>query len=53
MRALCECGWGGFSVIEQAPDDRPNANPERILRRELGSQIGGALDKLRPRAHGF
>src|SRR6266851_8536971 len=39
-----------FSVIEQAADDRPNANPEKdLLRRELGSQIGRALDKLTPR----
>jgi RNA polymerase sigma-70 factor (ECF subfamily) len=39
-----------FSVIEQTADDRPNANPERdLLRRELGSQIGRALDKLTPR----
>src|SRR5882724_9054547 len=40
----------GYSVIEQTADDRPNANPERdLLRRELGSQIGRALDKLTPR----
>lgn len=39
-----------FSVIEQTADDRPNANPERdLLRRELGSQIGRALEKLTPR----
>jgi RNA polymerase sigma-70 factor, ECF subfamily len=39
-----------FSVIEQTADDRPNANPERdLLRRELGSQIGRALDQLTPR----
>ena len=39
-----------YSVIEQTADDRPNANPERdLLRRELGSQIGRALDKLTPR----
>ena len=39
-----------FSIIEQAADDRPNANPERdLLRRELGSQIGRALEKLTPR----
>ncbi len=39
-----------FSVIEHTADDRANANPERdLLRRELGSQIGRALDKLTPR----
>src|SRR4029077_14158089 len=39
-----------FRVIEQAADDRPNANPERdLLRRGPGSQIGRALDKLTPR----
>lgn len=39
-----------FSVIDQHADDRSGANPERdLMRRELGTTIGTALEKLTPR----
>lgn len=39
-----------FSVLDQVPDGRAGANPERdLMRRELGSRINKALEKLTPR----
>jgi RNA polymerase sigma-70 factor (ECF subfamily) len=39
-----------FNLIEQHSDERAGANPERdLMRRELGSSIAGALEKLTPR----
>jgi RNA polymerase sigma-70 factor (ECF subfamily) len=39
-----------FDVLEQVPDARSGADPERdLLRRELGGQISRALQKLTPR----
>jgi len=39
-----------YNVIEQTPDARPSANPERdLMRRELGAQISKSLQKLTPR----
>lgn len=39
-----------YDLIEQTPDTRAGANPERdLMRRELGTRIGHALEKLSPR----
>lgn len=39
-----------FDVLDQVPDGRAGANPERdLMRRELGSRINKALEKLTPR----
>ncbi|HET7205296.1 MAG TPA: sigma-70 family RNA polymerase sigma factor [Terriglobales bacterium] len=39
-----------FDVLNQVPDGRAGANPERdLMRRELGSRISTALEKLTPR----
>ena len=39
-----------YDVIEQVPDDRSGADPERdLMRRELGGHINRALGKLSPR----
>jgi RNA polymerase sigma-70 factor, ECF subfamily len=39
-----------FDVLGQVPDGRAAANPERdLMRRELGSRINRALDRLTPR----
>ncbi len=39
-----------YSVLEQVPDGRAGANPERdLMRRELGSKISAALERLTPR----
>jgi RNA polymerase sigma-70 factor (ECF subfamily) len=39
-----------YDVLEQVPDGRAGANPERdLMRRELGGRIGRALEKLTPR----
>jgi RNA polymerase sigma-70 factor (ECF subfamily) len=39
-----------YDVLEQVPDGRAGANPERdLMRRELGGRISKALDKLTPR----
>jgi RNA polymerase sigma-70 factor (ECF subfamily) len=39
-----------YNVLEQVPDGRAGANPERdLMRRELGNRIGHALEKLTPR----
>ena len=39
-----------YNVLDQAPDVRPGADPERdLMRRELGNCIGRALERLTPR----
>jgi RNA polymerase sigma-70 factor, ECF subfamily len=39
-----------YDLLDQTADGRPAANPERdLLRRELGSRIQGALERLTPR----
>ena len=39
-----------YDVLEQVPDGRAGANPERdLMRRELAGRIGRALEKLTPR----
>jgi RNA polymerase sigma-70 factor, ECF subfamily len=39
-----------YDVLDQVPDGRAAANPERdLMRRELGSRINRALDRLTPR----
>src|SRR3954453_10369732 len=39
-----------YDVLSQVPDGRSGANPERdLMRRELGTRIHHALDKLSPR----
>ena len=39
-----------YDVLEQFPDARAGANPERdLMRRELGGRISQALEKLTPR----
>src|SRR5215472_16208482 len=39
-----------YDLISQVPDGRSGSNPERdLMRRELGSRINSALDKLTPR----
>jgi RNA polymerase sigma-70 factor (ECF subfamily) len=39
-----------YDVLEQVPDVRAGANPERdLMRRELGTKISHALEKLTPR----
>jgi RNA polymerase sigma-70 factor (ECF subfamily) len=39
-----------FDVLDRVPDARAGANPERdLMRRELGSRINRALDRLTPR----
>ena len=39
-----------YNLLEQTPDARPETNPERdLMRRELGSRIGMALERLTAR----
>src|ERR1700687_3692089 len=39
-----------YSLLDQVPDGRAGANPERdLMRRQLGARINGALEKLTPR----
>jgi RNA polymerase sigma-70 factor (ECF subfamily) len=39
-----------YDVLDQVPDGRPGADPERdLMRRELGTRIGRALERLTPR----
>jgi RNA polymerase sigma-70 factor (ECF subfamily) len=39
-----------FDLLNQVPDGRAGANPERdLMRRELGGRINRALEKLTPR----
>src|SRR5450759_5268118 len=41
---------GEYDLLDQVPDVRAGANPERdLLRRQLGARISGALEKLTPR----
>ena len=41
---------GEYDLLDQVPDGRAGANPERdLLRRQLGARIAGALEKLTPR----
>ena len=41
---------GEYDLLDQVPDVRAGANPERdLMRRELGTKIYGALEKLTPR----
>jgi RNA polymerase sigma-70 factor, ECF subfamily len=41
---------GEYDLLDQVPDVRSGANPERdLLRRQLGARISGALEKLTPR----
>jgi len=41
---------GEYNLLEQVPDGRAGANPERdLMRRQLGARISGALEKLTPR----
>ncbi len=41
---------GEYDLLDQVADGRAGANPERdLMRRQLGSRIAGALDKLTPR----
>jgi len=41
---------GEYDLLDQVPDVRAGANPERdLLRRQLGARIAGALEKLTPR----
>jgi len=41
---------GEYDLLDQVADGRAGANPERdLMRRQLGSRIAGALEKLTPR----
>src|ERR1700678_4555043 len=41
---------GELNLLDQVPDGRAAANPERdLMRRQLGARISGALEKLTPR----
>src|SRR5437899_7557898 len=41
---------GQYDVLEQVPDGRASSNPEHdLMRRELGSRINRALERLSPR----
>jgi len=41
---------GEYDLLDQVPDGRAGANPERdLMRRQLGARIHGALEKLTPR----
>ena len=41
---------GEYGLLDQVPDGRAGANPERdLMRRQLGARISGALEKLTPR----
>src|SRR5271166_7108613 len=41
---------GEYDLLDQVPDARAGANPERdLMRRQLGARIAGALEKLTPR----
>ena len=41
---------GEYDLLDQVADIRAGANPERdLMRRQLGSRIAGALEKLTPR----
>ena len=45
-----DASGGEYDLLEQVPDGRAGASPERdLMRRELGKRINGALEKLTPR----
>jgi RNA polymerase sigma-70 factor (ECF subfamily) len=45
-----DASGGEYDLLDQVPDVRSGANPERdLLRRQLGARIAGALEKLTPR----
>jgi len=45
-----DASGGEYDLLDQVPDVRAGANPERdLLRRQLGARITGALEKLTPR----
>jgi len=45
-----DASGGEYDLLDQVPDVRAGANPERdLMRRQLGSRISGALEKLTPR----
>src|SRR5713101_7323140 len=45
-----DASGGEYDLLEQVPDGRAGASPERdLMRRELGKRIHGALEKLTPR----
>ena len=45
-----DCSGQEYDLLDQVPDGRAAANPERdLMRRELGSHINRALERLTPR----
>ena len=45
-----DASGGEYDLLDQVPDGRAGANPERdLMRRQLGARIFGALEKLTPR----
>src|SRR6266536_2229224 len=45
-----DANGGEYDLLDQVPDGRAGANPERdLMRRQLGARIAGALEKLTPR----
>src|ERR1700677_2201582 len=47
---LSDGDGGELNLLDQVPDGRAAANPERdLMRRQLGARISGALEKLTPR----
>ena len=45
-----DASGGEYDLLDQVPDVRAGANPERdLLRRQLGARIAGAREKLTPR----
>ena len=45
-----DANGGEYDLLDQVPDGRAGANPERdLMRRQLGARISGALEKLTPR----
>ncbi len=50
LRSGVDAQGEAYDVLSQVPDVRAGANPERdLMRRELGTRINHALDKLTPR----
>ena len=45
-----DANGGEYDLLDQVPDGRAGANPERdLMRRQLGARISGAMEKLTPR----
>jgi RNA polymerase sigma-70 factor (ECF subfamily) len=45
-----DASGGEYDLLDQVPDGRAGANPERdLMRRQLGARISGALEKLTAR----